>query len=80
MTERKNKVLLSRIGKNKNVYIKPKNMESREWSLLNKRNIADFIFEINNNKNNSINNNAFNEVEDNSKNYYFSEYNIFKEN
>ena len=80
LTERKNKVLLSRIGKDKNVYIKPKNMESREWSLLNKRNITDLIFEINNNKNNSINNNAGNDVEDNSKNYYFSEFNIFKEN
>jgi casein kinase I family protein HRR25 len=80
LTERKNNVLISRVSKDKNVYMKPKNMESLEWSLLNKNNITDLIFEINNNNSNCINNNTYNVGDENAKNYYFSEYNIFKEN
>ena len=79
LTERKNKVLVSRINKDKKIYIKPKNMEYHDWSLLNKGNITNLLFEINN-KDTSVNNNEANDEDENSNNYYFSELNIFKEN
>lgn len=78
LTERKNKVLNSRVnvGNKRNIYIKPKNkMSSHDWTLVNKRNIANLLLELNN-KNNG---NNYDEDE-NLKNYYFSELNIYKEN
>ena len=78
LTERKNKVLVSRVNKNRNIYIKPKSkISSHDWALLNKNNITNLILEMNNK--NNIGNNSGNIGEDNFKNYYFSELNIFNE-
>ena len=78
VTERKNKVL---IHKNKNVYVKPRNKASHDWTLLNRGNITNLILELNN-RDNIVDNYScgLNEASDNTQNYYISELNIFKEN
>ena len=77
LTERKNKVLISRINKSRNIYIKPKSKISHDWALLNKGNITNLLLEMNNKDNGEdISGNI---GEDNFKNYYFSELNIFNE-
>ena len=77
LTERKNKVLVSRVNKNRNIYIKPKSKISHDWALLNKNNITNLLLEMNNKDN--IGNTSGNIGEENFKNYYFSELNIFNE-
>ena len=78
LTERKNKGLTSKMDQNKNIYIKPKNKISYDLALLNKENINNILLELNN-KNKSGGNYVVKKGEDNSQNYYFSEFNIFKE-
>ena len=74
LTERKNKVLISKIDKNKNIYIKPKASISHDWTLLDKGNIDNLIFEINKNRCSGIK-----DSNQNSNNYYYSELNIFNQ-
>ena len=79
LTERKNKVLNSIINKNKNIYIKPNNKLSHDWTLLNKENLTNLIMEWNN-KDNKRENFRLTDKDKNSHNYFFSELNIFKDN
>jgi hypothetical protein len=72
LTERKNKVLISKIVKNKDIYIKPKTTISHDWTLLDKGNIDHLIFEINKDRSCKIK-----DSNQNSNNYYYSELNIF---
>lgn len=72
LTERKNKVLISKIDKNRNIYIKPKTTISHDWTLLDKGNIDNLIFEINKNRSYKIK-----YSNQNPNNYYYSELNIF---
>ena len=72
LTERKNKVLISKIVKNKDIYIKPKTTISHDWTLLDKGNIDNLIFEINKDRSCKIK-----DSNQNSNNYYYSELNIF---
>ena len=78
LTERKNKVLVSHIKKNRNIYIKPKNKISQEWSLVNKEKINDFLLNWNNKI--KTKNVEENNGKKNAHNYFYSEFNIFKEN
>ena len=69
--------MISRINKSRNIYIKPKSKISHDWALLNKGNITNLLLEMNNKDNGEdISGNI---GEDNFKNYYFSELNIFNE-
>ena len=74
LTERKNKVLISKIDKNKNIYIKPKTTISHDWTLLDKGNIDSLIFEINKDRNYRSK-----DSNQNTNNYYYSEFNIFNQ-
>ena len=74
MTERKNKVLISKIDKSKDIYIKPKTTISHDWTLLDKGNIDNLIFEINKDRSCKIK-----DSNQNSNNYYYSELNIFNQ-
>ena len=79
LTERKNNVLNSIINKNKNIYIKPNNKLSHDWTLLNKENLTNLLIQWND-KDNKNENYSLNDKNKNSHNYFFSEFNIFKEN
>ncbi len=74
LTERKNKVLISKIDKSKDIYIKPKTTISHDWTLLDKGNIDNLIFEINKDRSCKIK-----DSNQNSNNYYYSELNIFNQ-
>ena len=78
LTDRKNKVLIYKTNKNKNLYIKPKNKISYDLALLNKENITNLLLELNN-KNKKDEHFGDNKRKSDTQNYYFSELNIFKE-
>ena len=74
LTERKNKVLISKIDKNKNIYIKPKATISHDWTVLDRGNIDNLIFQINKDRSYRIK-----DSNQSTNNYYYSELNIFNQ-
>ena len=74
LTERKNKVLISKIDKNKNIYIKPKAAISHDWTVLDRGNIDNLIFQINKDRSYRIK-----DSNQSTNNYYYSELNIFNQ-